>query len=92
MDSGARRNLDSQATGARATRRKNERARQASRLIARAEWLHAQLVFWTGSPEALATIGAGPRPLRAVLQDRLAHLPAGLYAARLELPGPSSFV
>ena len=86
MDSGARKNLDAQATGARATRRKNERARQASRLVARAEWLGDQLVFWTGSPETIAPLADCPRPLRAVLQDRLADLPAGLYAARLELP------
>ena len=77
---------DSQATRARATRRKNQRARQAASLIARTDWLPGALVFWTGEREAIVRLENAPPPLRAVLQDRLANLPAGLYAVRLELP------
>ena len=61
MDNGGRRELDSQATGARATRRKNQRARQAHRLVARTEWLGAQLVWWTGNPETVEPLSGGPR-------------------------------
>ena len=79
--------LDGLATGRRATRHKNVRARQARQLVGRTEWLDDLLVFWTGRRETIPRIGTGPLPLRAILQDRLAHLPRGLYAVRCAAAG-----
>jgi hypothetical protein len=75
--------FDGQATSGRAERRKNVRTRQAARLVARAGWLDGQLVHWTGEREEVPRLAGAPTPLRAVLQDRLAGLPAGLYACHL---------
>ncbi|MCX6539295.1 MAG: hypothetical protein NT151_10250 [Acidobacteria bacterium] len=86
MKRGVPDDFDAQATGGRATRRKNQRTRQAGRLVPRTDWLSDTLVFWTGEPEAIPRLENAPLPLRAVLQDRLADLPAGLYAVRLDLP------
>lgn len=77
---------DHRPTRARATRRKDPRARQAGRLVSRAAWLDGLLVCWTGEREEVPRLAGAPLPLRAVLQDRLARLPAGLYAVRLAFP------
>lgn len=78
--------LDGQATSGRAERRKNQRTRQAGRVLARAAWLDAPLVFWTGTRQDAPRLPDTLLPLRAVLQDRLAELPVGLYAVRVGFP------
>jgi hypothetical protein len=78
--------FDGQATSGRAVRRKNVRTRQAARLVVRAGWLEGHLVFWTGQREEVPRLADEPAPLRAVLQDRFAELPAGLYAVQLSFP------
>ena len=77
---------DSRATSGRAVRRKNQRTRQAARIVSRAGWLDDCLVYWTGSREEVPRLEGAPLPLRAVLQDRLSELAAGLYAVRVGLP------
>ena len=79
--------LDGQATSGRAVRRKSVRTRQAARLVARAGWLDGHLVYWTGKREEIPRLADALLPLRALLQDRLAELPAGPYAVRLSRPG-----
>lgn len=78
--------LQAQGTTARATRRKNERARRAGRVLAKAGWLLDTPVFWTGRREGAPRLDGAPVPVRVALEDRLARLPAGLYAVRLALP------
>ncbi len=77
---------DAQATRHRSVRRKEGRGRQAGRLLSRAGWLDAPLAFWTGERQAVPRLTDAFLPLRAVLQDRLADLPAGLYAVRVGFP------
>jgi hypothetical protein len=79
--------LDGQATSGRADRPRNHRTRLAGRIIARAAWLDAPLVFWTGERQDVPVLADAVLPVRALLQDRLADLQAGLYAVSIGFPG-----
>ena len=81
---------DRESTSSRATRRKHVRTRQASRALARTAWLRDTLVGWTGRREEIPSLQGALTPIRALLQDRLAGLPAGVYAVRIEPPSDAA--
>ena len=85
-----RRELQGQATVARGTRRKDVRARQASRVLATTDWLRDTLVDWTGRREDIPALDGAITPIRVVLQNRLADLPAGFYAVRIRPPADAA--
>ena len=78
--------LDGTATSGRADRPKNRRTRLAGRIVARAAWLDAPLVFWTGEREDVPRLADAVLPVRTLLQNRLTDLPAGLFAVSVGFP------
>src|SRR4051812_36704282 len=67
--------------------RRHRRPKAAGRLAVRAHvqrlaWVDDPLIYWTGQPDTTAELG----PAAAALQSRLASLPAGPYAVRLDVP------
>jgi hypothetical protein len=65
---------------------RNHRTRLAARVVARTAWLDAPLVFWTGERQDVPRLVDAVLPLQALLRDRLADLPAGLYAVSVGFP------